>query len=121
MWHAGRDLLPESFASSRMSNMTSNNDPPAIDLLIARLRDGDQLALGELFTLFRPQLRRMVDLRMDPRLAARVAPSDVLQEAYVDALNRYEHYFKKPGASFYVWLRLIVSQRLIDLHRRHVA
>ena len=103
-----------------MPDATPKSDP-ALDPLLARLRGGDQLALGELFTLFRPQLRRMVDLRIDPRLAARVAPSDVLQEAYVDALTRYEHYFKKPGASFYVWLRLIVSQRLIDLHRRHVS
>jgi RNA polymerase sigma-70 factor (ECF subfamily) len=63
----------------------------------------------------------MVDLRLDPRVAARVGASDVLQEAYVDALARYEHYFKKPGGSFYVWLRLVVGQRLVDLHRRHVA
>jgi RNA polymerase sigma-70 factor (ECF subfamily) len=89
--------------------------------MLERLRGGEQSALAELFSLFRPQLRRMVELRLDPRLTARVSGSDVLQEAYVDALNRFEHYFKKPGASFYVWLRLIVSQRLIDLHRRHVG
>jgi RNA polymerase sigma-70 factor (ECF subfamily) len=89
--------------------------------LLTRLRSGEQTALAQLFSMFRPQLRRMVELRLDPRLTARVSGSDVLQEAYVDALNRYEHYFKKPGASFYVWLRLIVSQRLIDLHRRHVG
>ncbi|HEX8916676.1 MAG TPA: sigma-70 family RNA polymerase sigma factor, partial [Humisphaera sp.] len=81
---------------------------------------GDQQALAELFTRYRPQLRRMVDLRIDPRLAARLSPSDVLQEAYVDALARHRHYFEKPGGSFYVWLRLIVQQRMIDLHRRHV-
>ena len=91
------------------------------DPLIDRLRAGDQLALGELFARHRPQLRRMVDLRLDPRLAARVDPSDVLQEAYVDALARHGHYFAKPGGSFYVWLRLIVGQRLIDLHRHHVT
>jgi RNA polymerase sigma-70 factor (ECF subfamily) len=95
------------------------NEP--IDPLLERLRGGDQQALAALFTHFRPQLRRMVDLRMDPRLAARLSPSDVLQESYVDALARYGHFFEKPGMSFYVWLRLIVSQRLIDLHRRHVV
>ncbi len=63
----------------------------------------------------------MVELRLDPRLGARVAPSDVLQQAYVDCLTRYEHFFNRQGASFYVWLRLVVNQSLVDLHRRHLA
>lgn len=94
---------------------------PDIDALLDRLRAGQQEALGELFDRYRPQLRRMVELRLDPRLAARVAASDVLQEAYIDSLSRYEHFFKREGVSFYVWLRLVVNQTLIDLHRRHLA
>jgi RNA polymerase sigma-70 factor (ECF subfamily) len=94
---------------------------PEIDALLDRLRAGQQDALGELFDRYRPQLRRMVELRLDPRLAARVAASDVLQEAYIDSLSRYEHFFKREGVSFYVWLRLVVNQTLIDLHRRHLS
>src|SRR5437763_13617978 len=97
------------------------SDSPETTALVERLRTGDAQALGDLFHQFRPQLRRMVDLRIDPRLGARVAPSDVLQEAYVDALNRYGHFFERDGMSFYVWLRLIVNQSLIDLHRRHLG
>ena len=92
-----------------------------IDALLDRLRAGQQDALAELFDRYRPQLRRMIELRLDPRLAARVAPSDVLQEAYIDSLTRYEHFFKREGVSFYIWLRLVVNQTLIDLHRRHLA
>lgn len=95
--------------------------PPDLQPLLDRLKGGDQEALAALFSTFRPQLRRMVELRLDPRLGPRASPSDVLQEAYVDALTRYPHYFKKPGASFYVWLRLIVNQALVDLHRRHLG
>ena len=95
-------------------------DAPDIEPLLSRLRGGDTTALGDLFALFGPQLRRMVELRLDPRLGQRVAPSDVLQEAYLAALARWEHYFRKEGLSFYVWLRLIVNQSLVDLHRRHV-
>ena len=98
-----------------------DSQSPEIEPLLARVRQGDQAALSELFERYRPQLRRMVELRLDPRLAARVAPSDVLQEAYIDSLSRYEHFFKREGASFYVWLRLIVNQSLVDLHRRHLA
>lgn len=88
--------------------------------LIERLRQGDTNALGDLFALHRQKLRRMVQVRMDPRLNGRVAPSDVLQEAYIDALKRYPHYFDKANQNFFGWLRLIVGQRLTDLHREHL-
>jgi RNA polymerase sigma-70 factor (ECF subfamily) len=88
--------------------------------LIERLRGGDPGALGELFAIHRAKLRRMVQVRMDQRLNGRIAPSDVLQEAYIDALKRYPHFFEKPNQNFFGWLRLIVGQRLTDLHREHV-
>ncbi len=89
--------------------------------LLARLKAGESAALGELFDRHRLQLRRMVELRLDHRLAGRVSASDVLQEAYIDALKRVEHYFSKPDQPFFGWLRLIVGQRLADLHREHMA
>lgn len=88
--------------------------------ILARLRAGERQALAELFDHYRPQLRRMVELRLDPRVGTRVAPSDVLQEAFLDASARVEHFFRREGVSFYVWLRLIVNQSLIDLHRKHL-
>jgi RNA polymerase sigma-70 factor (ECF subfamily) len=89
--------------------------------LLLRLRGGDQPALAELYDRHREKLRRMVQIRIDPRLKGRVAPSDVLQEAYIDALKRFPHYFEKDGQPFFGWLRLIVAQRLADLHREHLA
>src|SRR5207247_2401895 len=89
--------------------------------LVARLKAGDQSALGVLFDRHRDRLRRMVQLRLDSRLAGRVSPSDVLQEAYIDALKRVEHYFDKPDQPFFGWLRLVVGQRLADVHREHLA
>lgn len=89
--------------------------------LLDRVRGGDQPALAELFAKHRDKLRRMVQLRLDHRLAGRVSPSDVLQEAYIDALKRIDHYFEKPDQPFFGWLRLIVGQRLADVHREHLA
>jgi RNA polymerase sigma-70 factor, ECF subfamily len=89
--------------------------------LVSRLRTGDQTALGELFDRHRDKLRRMVQLRLDHRLAGRVSASDVLQEAYIDALKRVEHYFDKPDQPFFGWLRLVVGQRLADVHREQLA
>jgi RNA polymerase sigma-70 factor (ECF subfamily) len=88
--------------------------------LLARLRGGDQAALAELYARYRDRLRRMVAVRLDPRLAGRVAASDVLQEAYIDALKRYPHYFAKPDQPFFGWLRLVVGQRIADVHREHL-
>jgi RNA polymerase sigma-70 factor, ECF subfamily len=89
--------------------------------LIARLRAGDHSALAELFDRHREKLRRMVQLRLDSRLAGRVSASDVLQEAYIDALKRVDHYCDKPDQPFFGWLRLVVGQRLADVHREHLA
>ena len=89
--------------------------------LLAKVRGGDQAALAELFATHRDKLRRMVQLRLDHRLAGRVSASDVLQEAYIDAVKRIEHYFAKPDQSFFGWLRLVVGQRLADVHREHLA
>lgn len=89
--------------------------------LLQRLRGGDQAALAALYDANRDKLRRMVQVRLDPRLAGRVAPSDVLQDAYIDALKRYPHYFDKPDLPFFGWLRLVVGQRLADVHREHLA
>lgn len=89
--------------------------------LMTRLQTGDQSALADLYAGYRDRLRRMVQVRLDPRLQGRVAPSDVLQEAYIDALKRFPHFFEKPDQSFFGWLRLVVGQRLADVHREHLG
>jgi RNA polymerase sigma-70 factor (ECF subfamily) len=89
--------------------------------LLDRLRRGDQDALAELYAGYRARLRRMVEVRLDPRLKGRVSPSDVLQEAYIDAVKRLRHFFDKPDESFFGWLRLVVGQRIADVHREHLG
>jgi RNA polymerase sigma-70 factor (ECF subfamily) len=86
-----------------------------------RLRRADPGALAELFSLHRGRLRRMVAVRLDHRLNGRVSPSDVLQEAFIDALQRLPHYFAKPDMPLFGWLRLVVGQRLIEVHRQHLG
>lgn len=96
------------------------DDADNVDQLDSRLRDGDEQALAELFTMHRERLRRMVEFRMDRRLQGRVDASDIVQEAYIDASQRVRHYARKPEMSSFVWLRQIATQRLIDVHRRHL-
>ena len=94
---------------------------PDIARYMERLREGDKSALGHLFDYYRDRLWRVIHFRMDRRLAGRVDADDVLQEAYLSAADRLPHFFSKPDQSFFVWLRLIANQTLVDVHRRHVG
>jgi RNA polymerase sigma-70 factor (ECF subfamily) len=93
----------------------------ATDDLLRRAQAGDQAALGALFAHYRDRLRQMVRLRLDRRLCGRLDPSDVLQEAYLDVARRFPEYAAAPTVSFYLWLRTLTGQRLIDLHREHLG
>lgn len=92
-----------------------------VDELAVRLRNGDREALAALFSLHRERLWRMVNFRMDRRLLGRVDPDDVLQEAYLAAAGRLEHYGGEASFSAFVWLRMIVLQTLTDVHRHHLG
>jgi RNA polymerase sigma-70 factor (ECF subfamily) len=101
-----------------VDSTTGGLDDPSDGAPVERL---DEQALGEMFALHRQRLWRMVRFRMDGRLAGRVDPDDVLQEAYMAAQSRLGHYASKHFTSAFLWLRMIVQQTLIDVHRRHVG
>ncbi len=88
---------------------------------LKRLREGDDSAFAELFSMHRNRLHRIVNYRMDSRLMGRVDAEDILQEAYVDGQNRMENLRNSPTNSFLVWIRVIVGQTMINVHRRHLA
>jgi RNA polymerase sigma-70 factor (ECF subfamily) len=91
------------------------NDP------IERLRKGDRQALAALFEQHRERLRRMVELRLDPRLRARLDASDVVQEAFLDVARDLDAYLADPNLPPLLWLRLHVGRRLTTLHRQHLG
>ncbi len=96
---------------------------PASDPLTAqvdRVLHGDEAALAELFSWHRERLWRIVNFRLDRRLAGRIDADDILQEAYLNAAQRMRHIVADNPRTFFVWLRMIVSQTLIDVHRRHL-
>lgn len=93
---------------------------PNADLL-QRVKNGDQQALAELFSLNRDRLWRIINFRLDSRLLGRVDADDILQEAYLDAAQRINHYLDDSTHTFFIWLRLIANQTLIDVHRRHLG
>jgi RNA polymerase sigma-70 factor (ECF subfamily) len=103
-----------------MGTLMDNNSADTAGLL-ERARAGDQAALNELFIRHRARLLLMVELRLDRRLQSRIDASDVIQEAYVDAVRRLEEYLRQPDYPLFLWLRLIVGERLMKLHRHHLG
>ena len=90
-------------------------------VLLDRLRAGHRDALGELFMLYRERLWRMLYVRLDRRLASRVAPDDVLQETFLDVARRVGEYLQDPAVPFYVWLRFLAVQRMQMVQRAHLG
>ena len=99
--------------------MTSEDD--SFDGLLEQAQTGDDAAMAELFDRYRKRLRQMVRLRLDRRLQGRVDASDVLQDAYLDARKKLPTYSAKGDLPFFLWLRLVVGQKLTDLHRHHLG
>ena len=89
--------------------------------LIANARAGDESAVNALLERHRESLRRLVRLRLDRRLAARIDASDVVQDVLLEASGRLAEYLRDPAMPFHLWLRSMARDRIIDMHRRHRA
>lgn len=81
---------------------------------------GDTKLLAELLGQHRDRLRKMIQVRLDRRLQGRVDPSDVIQDAFIEASTRLPDYLANPAMPFFVWLRFITAQKLLILHRHHL-
>lgn len=89
--------------------------------LLERARLGDRAALDHIFSRHRDRLRRMVEMRLDWRLQARIDASDVIQDAYLEVATRLDDYFRDARLPFFLWVRLVVGEQLINLHREHLG
>jgi RNA polymerase sigma-70 factor (ECF subfamily) len=93
---------------------------PDTEELIERVARGDGAARQQLLARHRARLRQMIAVRLDRRVAARVDPSDVVQEALADAARKLSAYVRERPLPFYPWLRRLAWERLVKVHRRHL-
>jgi RNA polymerase sigma-70 factor (ECF subfamily) len=90
-----------------------------IQELLEKARHGDEAAREQLLGKHRDALRRMIALRLDPAIAARVDASDVVQDVLLEANRRLEDYLEHSSMPFPLWLRHLARDHIIDAHRRH--
>jgi len=91
------------------------------DELVHRVTQGDETALAQLFSFYHDRLWRIVNFRLDRRLRGRVDAGDIMQEAYLAAARRIDKFLYDNPRSLFIWLRMIVTQTLVDVHRRHLG
>ncbi len=96
--------------------MYESDDAPLLD----RIAAGDATAVQPLLRHYRARLRRMVQYRLDTRVTARIDASDVVQEAMWAATVAIQDYAQQRPVAFYVWLRRIAWERMIDMQRQHL-
>lgn len=85
------------------------------------VRQGDRTALGERLEDYRERLERIVSFRLDSRLRGRIDSADVVQEAFLEATHRIDGYLAEPSMPFFLWVRYLTVQKLLELHRRHLG
>lgn len=107
--------------SSAQSEPPPEGEPRNFRELVNRVIGGDREALAELFAFYRPRLWRIVHFRMHPRLQGRIDADDVLQDAWLKAESRIKYFLSDASRSCFIWFRMITTQALIELHRKHLG
>lgn len=95
-------------------------DASDAESLLARAAGGDLEAWGALLAQNAERLRRVASFRLNPQLRGRTDAADVLQDTFVAATERRAEFFQAPGRSLFLWLRWMVGNTLLDLHRHHL-
>ncbi len=96
--------------------------PPEINAFLACGTQGErEKLLASHFSKNRDRLYAMVDLRLDRRVRGRVSPSDVIQEAFLEASKRLGMYLKQPDLPVFIWMRRVTVDTLYDAHRHHLG
>jgi RNA polymerase sigma-70 factor, ECF subfamily len=97
------------------------DDMNDVDLLVRRAVSGDEQSWGNLLTRFRQRLRRVIAFRLDQRLQGRIDPSDVIQEVCLAAYQHLAEFADQGAMPFFLWLRAIAGNKLLELHRYHLG
>ena len=82
---------------------------------------GDTLALGELFRLYEPILRKLISRKLDPRIASRLDVSDVIQEVQVEVVRRLLEFSGNAEITMLDWMRFLTKQKMAEIVRRNIT
>ena len=87
--------------------------------LIGLARGGDASALGRLLDQYRDYLALVARSLIGAALRARLDPSDLLQETFLEAHRDFARFEGRGEPDLVAWLRRILVRNLADQARRH--
>jgi RNA polymerase sigma-70 factor (ECF subfamily) len=96
--------------------------PPAADRdekvrgLITAARSGDDAALGRLLELFREHLQALADAELRPGVQAKVGPSDIVQDTFLEAFKLFTRFQGEKGEEIRAWLGTILRYKLQECY-----
>ena len=96
----------------------SESGSDSMERLIARARERDEAALGELFDANAQRLLESVRAELGEKLRQRLESQDVMQQVYLDVLHDIERFESRGDDAFFQWLRRIAINRICDADRR---
>lgn len=108
-------------AADRSPRSRPHHPPPAEDGLAPRVPtplDAERLALA--VQQCSGWLTGIIRHRLNRRLCARLDPTDVLQDVFLEALQRLARGSFPHHLPLDLWLRLLTEQRVIRIHRQHL-
>lgn len=91
------------------------------EALLSRAANGDRAAGQQLLLRYRDRLKRMVEVHLDRRVASRLDPSDIVQEALAEAAQKLSSYMSERPLPFYPWIRQLALDHIVDQHRKHIG
>lgn len=97
------------------------NEPQKTEQLLSRATAGDGAAWSALLAQHQDRLLDVITFRLDPRLRGRIDAADVLQETFIAATARRAEFFQQSSQPLFLWLRWMVGNTLLELHRHHLG
>jgi RNA polymerase sigma-70 factor, ECF subfamily len=114
--NSDRQDKPERRAARSVDGISA--DVPA---LLKAFRAGDREAGDQLLGRFAPWLRLMARLQGESRFRAKFDPSDVAQQALLEAVRAFPQFRGATEPEFIAWLRQILAHALAHEVRRYAG
>jgi RNA polymerase sigma-70 factor (ECF subfamily) len=97
------------------------SSPQDIDRWLAAAAAGSVEALGQLFEACRPYLLLVANAEVGTDLQAKVAPSDLVQQTFLEGQRDFAGFRGRTEADLLAWLRQILLHNVANVRRHYRA
>jgi RNA polymerase sigma-70 factor (ECF subfamily) len=94
-------------------------DTPGEKELLRRIRAGDESAFQQLCRRYESRLSARISNRLSPAILRKTGASDVLQDAYLVAMQRVNEFHPEGDGAFGRWLGKIVEWKIRETVKRY--